>query len=92
MNLFADDEETTEVAFDRQETTGINFNTYEDKLVVVSGDNVTPPVSIFAEIDLGDENTPVGVSHASHLASWTRPDGLCSDWVRKDSSFLLSNY
>ncbi|RWW89887.1 hypothetical protein BHE74_00001017 [Ensete ventricosum] len=54
VNPFADDEETTVVAFDGLENTGINFNAYEDIPVEVSGENATPPVSTFAEIDLGD--------------------------------------
>ncbi|XP_031125948.1 DEAD-box ATP-dependent RNA helicase 37-like [Ipomoea triloba] len=37
-----------------QETTGINFDAYEDIPVETSGDNVPPPVNTFAEIDLGD--------------------------------------
>ncbi|RWW30269.1 hypothetical protein GW17_00005153 [Ensete ventricosum] len=54
VNPFADDEETTVVAFDGLENTGINFNAYEDIPVEVSGENATLPVSTFAEIDLGD--------------------------------------
>ncbi|XP_010923340.1 DEAD-box ATP-dependent RNA helicase 37 [Elaeis guineensis] len=53
VNPFANDDETTEVAFDGQENTGINFDAYEDIPVETSGDNVPPPVSTFAEIDLG---------------------------------------
>ncbi|RWW81658.1 hypothetical protein BHE74_00009933 [Ensete ventricosum] len=54
VNPFANEEETTEVAFDGQENTGINFDAYEDIPVETSGDNVPPPVSTFADIDLGD--------------------------------------
>ncbi|THU65407.1 hypothetical protein C4D60_Mb05t03300 [Musa balbisiana] len=54
VNPFVNEEETTEVAFDGQENTGINFDAYEDIPVETSGDNVPPPVSTFAEIDLGD--------------------------------------
>ncbi|WOL08053.1 DEAD-box ATP-dependent RNA helicase 37-like [Canna indica] len=54
VNPFTNDEETTDAAFDGQENTGINFDAYEDIPVETSGENVPPPVSTFAEIDLGD--------------------------------------
>ncbi|KAL1559605.1 DEAD-box ATP-dependent RNA helicase 37 [Salvia divinorum] len=44
----------TEPAFSEQENTGINFDAYEDIAVETSGQNVPPPVTTFAEIDLGD--------------------------------------
>ncbi|XVF47484.1 hypothetical protein PTKIN_Ptkin03bG0112600 [Pterospermum kingtungense] len=43
-----------ELAFSEQESTGINFDAYEDIPVETSGDNVPPPVNTFAEIDLGE--------------------------------------
>ncbi|KAL7194199.1 hypothetical protein ACSBR1_034582 [Camellia fascicularis] len=43
-----------ERAFDEQESTGINFDAYEDIPVETSGENVAPPVNTFAEIDLGE--------------------------------------
>ncbi|XP_073108186.1 DEAD-box ATP-dependent RNA helicase 37 isoform X1 [Elaeis guineensis] len=54
VNPFANDDETTEAAFDDQENTGINFDAYEDIPVETSGENVPPPVNTFAEIDLGN--------------------------------------
>ncbi|KAF0894843.1 hypothetical protein E2562_003727 [Oryza meyeriana var. granulata] len=39
--------------FDAHQNTGINFDAYEDIPVETSGQNVPPPVSTFAEIDLG---------------------------------------
>ncbi|KAJ7520745.1 hypothetical protein O6H91_19G020900 [Diphasiastrum complanatum] len=45
-------EEPSTGVFD-QENTGINFDAYEDIPVETSGENVPPPVSTFAEIDLG---------------------------------------
>ncbi|CAA6667288.1 unnamed protein product [Spirodela intermedia] len=53
VNPFANDDDTKEPTFD-EENTGINFDAYEDIPVETSGDNVPPPVSTFAEIDLGD--------------------------------------
>ncbi|KAG8387353.1 hypothetical protein BUALT_Bualt02G0012600 [Buddleja alternifolia] len=44
----------TEQAFGAQESTGINFDAYEDIPVETSGKNVPPPVNTFADIDLGD--------------------------------------
>ncbi|XP_042068111.1 DEAD-box ATP-dependent RNA helicase 52C-like [Salvia splendens] len=44
----------TEPAFNEQENTGINFDAYEDIAVETSGQNIPPPVTTFAEIDLGD--------------------------------------
>ncbi|KAF5725516.1 DEAD-box ATP-dependent RNA helicase 37 [Tripterygium wilfordii] len=52
-NPFGDVDETEE-AFSEQESTGINFDAYEDIPVETSGDNVPPSVSTFAEIDLGE--------------------------------------
>nr|GMD44606.1 DEAD-box ATP-dependent RNA helicase 37-like [Ipomoea batatas] len=37
-----------------QDNSGINFDAYEDIPVETSGNNVPPPVTTFAEIDLGD--------------------------------------
>ncbi|GJX74926.1 DEAD-box ATP-dependent RNA helicase 37-like protein [Tanacetum coccineum] len=37
-----------------QESSGINFDAYEDIPVDTSGENVPPPVNTFAEIDLGE--------------------------------------
>ncbi|CAN0879243.1 DEAD-box ATP-dependent RNA helicase 37 [Linum grandiflorum] len=37
-----------------QESTGINFDAYEDIPVEASGSNIPPPVNTFAEIDLGE--------------------------------------
>ncbi|CAL9756426.1 unnamed protein product [Musa acuminata subsp. burmannicoides] len=54
INPFANEDETTEAAFDGPENTGINFDAYEDIPVETSGENVPPPVSTFSEIDLGD--------------------------------------
>ncbi|CAI0402444.1 unnamed protein product [Linum tenue] len=48
------EEEDAECASSGQETTGINFDAYEDIPVEASGDNVPPPVNTFAEIDLGE--------------------------------------
>ncbi|CAL9134213.1 unnamed protein product [Musa textilis] len=53
-NPFANDDETTEAAFDSQDNSGINFDAYEDIPVETSGETVPPPVNTFAEIDLGD--------------------------------------
>ncbi|GLT66564.1 hypothetical protein SLA2020_389210 [Shorea laevis] len=53
VNPFGEDD-GTEQAFGEQETTGINFDAYEDIPVETSGDNVPPSVSTFAEIDLGE--------------------------------------
>ncbi|KAJ7980558.1 DEAD-box ATP-dependent RNA helicase [Quillaja saponaria] len=53
VNPFGDDDDT-EQPFTEQETTGINFDAYEDIPVETSGENVPPPVNTFAEIDLGD--------------------------------------
>ncbi|KAG0481919.1 hypothetical protein HPP92_010003 [Vanilla planifolia] len=52
-NPFANEDATTEAAFDEQQNTGINFDAYEDIPVDTSGDNVPPPANTFAEIDLG---------------------------------------
>ncbi|MBA0784218.1 hypothetical protein Gotri_001810 [Gossypium trilobum] len=54
VNPFGNDDADTEQAFSEQENTAINFDAYEDIPVETSGDNVPPPVSTFAEIDLGD--------------------------------------
>ncbi|WVZ50719.1 hypothetical protein U9M48_001947 [Paspalum notatum var. saurae] len=40
--------------FGEHQNTGINFDAYEDIPVETSGQEVPPPVSTFAEIDLGD--------------------------------------
>ncbi|XP_057983076.1 DEAD-box ATP-dependent RNA helicase 37-like [Malania oleifera] len=53
VNPFSDDDEA-EPAFNEQESTGINFDAYEDIPVETSGSNVPPPVNTFAEIDLGE--------------------------------------
>ncbi|KAL5204455.1 hypothetical protein ABZP36_009326 [Zizania latifolia] len=56
-NPFADEEaaaaDEPEV-FDAHQNTGINFDAYEDIPVETSGREVPPPVSTFAEIDLGE--------------------------------------
>ncbi|MCO5607214.1 hypothetical protein L7F22_061407 [Adiantum nelumboides] len=51
-NPFANDEASDETLF-QQENTGINFEAYDDIPVETSGENVPPPVSTFAEIDMG---------------------------------------
>ncbi|XAR60452.1 RNA helicase [Bertholletia excelsa] len=48
------DEDDADQAFGGEESTGINFDAYEDIPVETSGDNVPPPVNTFAEIDLGE--------------------------------------
>ncbi|XP_022753526.1 DEAD-box ATP-dependent RNA helicase 52-like isoform X2 [Durio zibethinus] len=53
VNPFGNDDDK-EQAFSEQESTGINFEAYEDIPVETSGDNVPPPVNTFAEIDLGE--------------------------------------
>ncbi|KAL5076048.1 hypothetical protein RYX36_015032 [Vicia faba] len=54
-NPFADQDDSEEpVTQEEQESTGINFDAYEDIPVETSGGNVPPPVNTFAEIDLGD--------------------------------------
>ncbi|CAI9774468.1 unnamed protein product [Fraxinus pennsylvanica] len=53
VNPFGDDDDT-ELAFGEQENTGINFDAYEDIPVETSGENVPPPVTTFADIDLGE--------------------------------------
>uniref|UniRef100_A0A0D9W0C2 RNA helicase n=1 Tax=Leersia perrieri TaxID=77586 RepID=A0A0D9W0C2_9ORYZ len=55
-NPFANSEaeEPTDVDFESQANTGINFDAYEDIPVETSGHDVPPPVNTFAEIDLGD--------------------------------------
>lgn len=52
-NPFQDDV-NAEPEFAVQENSGINFDAYEDIPVETSGKDVPPPVSTFAEIDLGD--------------------------------------
>ncbi|KAI3450886.1 hypothetical protein Pfo_007551 [Paulownia fortunei] len=52
-NPFQDDLDT-EQAFGAQENTGINFDAYEDIPVETNGKDVPPPVTTFAEIDLGE--------------------------------------
>ncbi|KAL8467405.1 hypothetical protein ACS0TY_030885 [Phlomoides rotata] len=56
INPFENDDvdDDTELKFNEQENTGINFDAYEDIPVETSGDSVPPPVNTFAEIDLGD--------------------------------------
>ncbi|KAL2501545.1 DEAD-box ATP-dependent RNA helicase 37 [Forsythia ovata] len=56
VNPFGNDDvdAVAERAFEEQENSGINFDAYEDIPVETSGDNVPPPVNIFAEIDLGE--------------------------------------
>ncbi|KAH6814389.1 P-loop containing nucleoside triphosphate hydrolases superfamily protein [Perilla frutescens var. frutescens] len=53
VNPFQDDVDE-EPEFVAQENTGINFDAYEDIPVETSGKDVPPPVSTFAEIDLGE--------------------------------------
>ncbi|EEF35307.1 dead box ATP-dependent RNA helicase, putative [Ricinus communis] len=53
VNPFGDDIDSEQV-FTEQESTGINFDAYEDIPVETSGENVPPPVNTFAEIDLGE--------------------------------------
>ncbi|XVE78767.1 hypothetical protein DITRI_Ditri14bG0004300 [Diplodiscus trichospermus] len=53
VNPFGNDDDEGQ-KFSEQESTGINFDAYEDIPVETSGDNVPPPVNTFAEIDLGD--------------------------------------
>ncbi|KAL8480806.1 hypothetical protein ACS0TY_026809 [Phlomoides rotata] len=52
-NPFQDDVDT-EPAFGELENTGINFDAYEDIPVETSGKDVPPPVTTFADIDLGE--------------------------------------
>ncbi|XP_022732741.1 DEAD-box ATP-dependent RNA helicase 52B-like isoform X2 [Durio zibethinus] len=52
VNPFGNDD--AEQTLSEQESTGINFDAYEDIPVETSGDNVPPPVNTFAEIDLGE--------------------------------------
>ncbi|KAJ8643476.1 hypothetical protein MRB53_005224 [Persea americana] len=52
-NPFENDD-SREQAPDEQESSGINFDAYEDIPVETSGDNVPPPVNTFADIDLGE--------------------------------------
>lgn len=52
-NPFQDDG-GAEPEFAVQESSGINFDAYEDIPVETSGKDVPPPVNTFAEIDLGD--------------------------------------
>ncbi|NP_001168055.2 DEAD-box ATP-dependent RNA helicase 52C [Zea mays] len=51
---FADSAADAEVPFDEHQNTGINFDAYEDIPVEMSGRDIPPPVSTFADIDLGD--------------------------------------
>ncbi|KAI3723261.1 hypothetical protein L2E82_34725 [Cichorium intybus] len=54
-NPFGNDEiEAPEEIASDQESSGINFDAYEDIPVETSGVNVPPPVNTFAEIDLGE--------------------------------------
>ncbi|RWR72628.1 DEAD-box ATP-dependent RNA helicase 37 [Cinnamomum micranthum f. kanehirae] len=53
-NPFDNDDSGEQQAPDEQESSGINFDAYEDIPVETSGDNVPPPVNTFADIDLGD--------------------------------------
>ncbi|CAJ2668245.1 unnamed protein product [Trifolium pratense] len=54
-NPFADQDDSEEpITQEEQESTGINFDAYEDIPVETSGGNVPPPVNTFAEIDLGE--------------------------------------
>ncbi|CAH8310453.1 unnamed protein product [Eruca vesicaria subsp. sativa] len=50
VNPFGDDADLEPV----QETTGINFDAYEDIPIETSGGDVPPPVNTFADIDLGE--------------------------------------
>ncbi|XP_066340150.1 DEAD-box ATP-dependent RNA helicase 52C-like [Miscanthus floridulus] len=45
---------STDTPFEEHQNTGINFDAYEDIPVETSGRDVPPPVSTFAEIDLGE--------------------------------------
>ncbi|KAF6155250.1 hypothetical protein GIB67_019776 [Kingdonia uniflora] len=54
VNPFAADENNVEPEVAEGENSGINFDAYEDIPVETSGDNVPPPVTTFAEIDLGE--------------------------------------
>lgn len=56
VNPFANDDADVdaESAFSEQESSGINFDAYEDIPVETSGVDVPPPVNTFAEIDLGE--------------------------------------
>lgn len=49
-----DDVDSAEEIASDQESSGINFDAYEDIPVETSGVNVPPPVNTFAEIDLGE--------------------------------------
>ncbi|CAH1436617.1 unnamed protein product [Lactuca virosa] len=49
-----DDVDSPEEIASDQESSGINFDAYEDIPVETSGVNVPPPVNTFAEIDLGE--------------------------------------
>lgn len=51
VNPFTDEDSEP---FSEKESSGINFDAYEDIPVETSGDNVPPPVNTFAEIDLGE--------------------------------------
>ncbi|XP_016470923.2 DEAD-box ATP-dependent RNA helicase 11 [Nicotiana tabacum] len=51
VNPFTDEDSEP---FSEQESSGINFDAYEDIPVETSGDNVPPPVNTFADIDLGE--------------------------------------
>ncbi|CAN1306869.1 DEAD-box ATP-dependent RNA helicase 37 [Linum perenne] len=53
VNPFSE-EDDAECAPSGQESTGINFDAYEDIPVEASGTNIPPPVNTFAEIDLGE--------------------------------------
>ncbi|XVF69776.1 hypothetical protein PTKIN_Ptkin11bG0109100 [Pterospermum kingtungense] len=53
VNPFENDVDDDKTASE-QESSGINFDAYEDIPVETSGDNVPPPVNTFAEIDLGE--------------------------------------
>ncbi|CAN0927488.1 DEAD-box ATP-dependent RNA helicase 37 [Linum grandiflorum] len=54
VNPFGEEEAEAECEPSGQDSTGINFDAYEDIPVDASGDNVPPPVNTFAEIDLGE--------------------------------------
>lgn len=54
VNPFGDDDGDAEDAFTGEDSSGINFDAYEDIPVETSGNNVPPPVNTFAEIDLGE--------------------------------------
>ena len=53
MNPLRDDA-AMDLAFSKQQNTGINFDAYDDIPVETSGNNVPSTVNTFAEIDFGN--------------------------------------